>query len=82
MRGNGARHRWLLSRFGNCPRDRRSITIIYTTIRPITLLKLVSRQLRSVTIPLEAYDEAREIPSTSCKSWKCHFCVSYIAPVT
>lgn len=29
MRGNGARHRWLLSRFGNCPRDRRSITIIY-----------------------------------------------------
>lgn len=29
MRGNGARHRWLLSRFGNCPRYRRSITIIY-----------------------------------------------------
>lgn len=31
---------------------------LFTTIRPITLLKLASRQLRSVTIPLHAYDRS------------------------
>lgn len=58
MRGNGARHRWLLSRFGNCPRDRRSITIIYNYSTNYASQARLPPIPRSVTIPLHAYDRS------------------------
>lgn len=76
MRGNGARHRWLLSRFGNCPRDRRSITIIYNYSTNYASQARFPR----ITIGYDSVTRARslvEIPPTSCKNWKCHFSVSY-----